>query len=95
MNRVEKLKQIKIRRRRAVVVTVLLFSLIITGIGITDYSFNSLMKNQRRIEVISFKNLKDSSLEISVMNESITLNTKFIEKDLKSIKDRILRLFNF
>jgi cell division septal protein FtsQ len=95
MNRVEKLKQIKTHRRRAVLLTVFLFSLILTGIAITDYSFNSLMKNQRRIEVISFRNTDNSCLEISVMNEKITINTKYIEKDLNNIKDRILRLLNF
>ncbi len=95
MNRVQRLKEIKARRRRLTGFTVLLFSLIFIGIGITDYSFNSLMENEKRIKIISFKNCGNSRLEISFMNKSIYMNTRFIERDLHNLKAKMLKIIEF
>lgn len=94
MSRVERLKEKKSYRRKYVGLAVLFFSVVFAGICAADYSVNSLMTNQKCIKIISFRNYAESSFEISIMDKKVHFNTKYIEKDIKNIKNKISGLMN-
>ena len=92
MNRVQRLKETKSNKRRFVGLAILFFSVILVGVSVVDYSFNSLMKNEKRLEIISYKSHSDSLLEVSIMNKKIYMNTKYIEKDFQKLKSKFSKI---
>jgi uncharacterized membrane protein YcjF (UPF0283 family) len=86
MNRVEKFKELRMRKRRSFLCIVLFVFIILTGFATVDYSLNSIMNNEKKIRMISFTRLNDSSINIGIMNLNIKLDLKLIDKSCNKLK---------
>jgi hypothetical protein len=77
MSRVERYKSIKLYKKRCRR-TILLFLLFTAaGILIADYSINSLMVDDHRVNIISINTL-DSQLELCFMNMKFYTDAEFL-----------------
>lgn len=94
MKRVERFKEIRIKQRRIVISLFLFFFMIISGICISDYSVNSLMKNENRIGLVTLEK-KDASLYLlNILNIEIYINTRYVEEDFKKVKSVVAAMLN-
>ena len=90
MSRVERFREARKYRRKIFSSIFLFFLLLITGICIVDYTTNSLLKNENCINIFSIQS-GDSYIEIAFMNNRFRLDTTYIEKDRKKIREFLLR----
>jgi len=86
MNRVEKFKELRMRRRRSFLCIVLFVFIILAGFTTVDYSLNSIMNNEKRISVISFKRINDSCISIGIMNMNMKIDLGIVNKSCDKIK---------
>ncbi|HEY9059479.1 MAG TPA: hypothetical protein VIO64_03095 [Pseudobacteroides sp.] len=86
MNRVEKFKELRMRRRRSFLCVVLFVFIILGGFATVDYSLNSIMNNEKKIRMISFTRLKDSCINIAIMNMNMKIDLKIFDKSLNKLK---------
>jgi ABC-type antimicrobial peptide transport system permease subunit len=93
MSRVEKFKQIRQLRKKYVLSFLLFFLLITGGLCITDYFVNNLMQDKKCIEIISFKNIKDSQIEISFMNQKVYINMTYVKRDYQRLKNAVENVY--
>lgn len=61
---------------------------VIIGTCITDYSFNYIMKNEQKLELLTFHSLDDNMLEIDILNKKLILNTKYLTRDYNRLKNK-------
>jgi hypothetical protein len=92
MSRVEKYKQQRNLRHKYMLSILLFFSLLTAGICTADYSINSLLGDESRVNVIELKN-NGTYLEFAVMNQKLYINTKYINRDLDKLKQGVSKLF--
>jgi hypothetical protein len=92
LSRVERFREIRKFKRKLVFTFMLSFFLLLTGTSVADYSINNLMKNEKRLGIVSFTH-RDDYLEISIMSYAIHINTTYIKKDYKNIKDFLANFF--
>lgn len=90
MNRLEKFREARRYRRKIFSSFFLFFLLLFTGICIVDYTVNSLINGESRINIVSVES-KESRVEITLMNKKLRLDTKYIKKDMKKIRDFFIR----
>lgn len=90
MNRLEKFRESRRYRRKIFSSFFLFFSLLLTGICLVDYSVNSLMNGESRINIVLVQS-EESKVEITLMNKKFRLDTKYIKKDMKKIRDFFVR----
>ena len=86
MNRVEKFKELRMRRRRSFLCIVLFVFIILAGFATVDYSLNSIMNNEKRIRMISFKRVNDSCISIGIMNMNMKIDLGIVNKSCDKIK---------
>ncbi|MCX8130998.1 MAG: hypothetical protein N3I35_12980 [Clostridia bacterium] len=89
MNRVERFKVERKFRLKCTLLIVLFLILILTGICVSDYSINTLMKNEKKISLITVKQEGSFNMSVSIMNIAIHLDTSYFSKDLKKIKEKL------
>lgn len=87
MSRVDRFRQYRYIRRKIAASFILFVLLMITGIFVADYSVNSILRNEKKINIVSIKAVKGNFIEISLMNQRIYINTRYINRDLKRIKE--------
>ncbi|KNY28098.1 hypothetical protein [Pseudobacteroides cellulosolvens] len=86
MNRVEKFKELRMRRRRLVLCIVLFVFIILAGFATVDYSLNSIMNNDKRIKMISFTRTNRSCINIGIMNINMNIDLRIINKSCEKLK---------
>lgn len=92
MGRVEQFRTARKTRWRYIGSFVLFFTLLTVGICTADYSVNSIAKNEKRVELITFKGLDKSFYEINLANKKFYVNTEYIQRDYQRFKNRVLGL---
>lgn len=91
MSRLEKYREIRITRKRYLLSVIIFLMLIIPGLCIVDYSVNSIMKGENRIDVLAIKNIKSQYIEITLMNRKHYINTVYLRRDYERFKKIILK----
>ena len=86
MNRLERFRQERIRKRKYTLVLLLCLALLVLGIGTADYAVNSIMKNDNSIGIISVRRT-ESYIEFSFLNRKLYLNTSYIKEDLRNLRE--------
>ncbi len=86
MNRVEKFKELRMRRRRSFLCIVLFVFIILAGFATVDYSLNSIMNNDKRIRMISFTRINNSCINIGIMNINMNIDLGIINKSCDKLK---------
>lgn len=94
MRRYEKYKSERQYKRNIILSLVVFFILIAAGVGIADFSVNSILKDENSIGVIQWNNLKNNYTELEIMNKKIYINTLYIKNDYYKFKSRIKRMIH-
>jgi len=94
VNRVERFRQYRHSKRKIIFIFLLFILLISTGLLVADYSVNSIMLNERKIEIISLVKLDDSYMELSLMKNKLYINTRYISRDCERLKDTLKNLIH-
>ena len=92
LNRVERFKQRRILIKGYITAAALSLFFLITGILAVDRATNQLVSGRQGIALAAFDS-KESSLEITLMNQKIYLNTQYINRDMEHLRDKLSHLF--
>ncbi|MCX7842677.1 MAG: hypothetical protein N2489_06345 [Clostridia bacterium] len=93
MGRLEKFKQERRNRRIVGLSLLLFFILVISGILVADYSVNTLMRNEKHINIVSFERVGESLIHIKFMDAGIYINTTYIRRDYQRLRDALKGFF--
>ncbi len=91
-SRVERFRQKRIIRKRTVTAILLFFFLLTGGMLVVDYGTNHLVEGNEGGAIAVVKS-SDDSIEIKIMNRSVFLNKKYINRDLKYLKEKLDEIF--
>jgi hypothetical protein len=86
MGRVEKFKEIRLLRRKYIFSFLLIVVVFVAGICFTDYSINSLMKNENRLSIVTYSLKNNSNIEISILNNKFYFDISYLKRDLGKLK---------
>lgn len=89
MNRVERYREIRKRRRKFSCTILLCFLITAFGIFMVDYSINQSLTNEGELKVVYFNSSDDGLLELNMMNKKVTLNMYYLRRDLENLYNRI------
>lgn len=92
MGRLEKFREKRIRRNMLLSAVALFFLILLAGLAAVDYSTNFLMNGSRGIAFTSLSKKQDS-IEIVLMNNKIHINTRYISRDMETLKNKLRDLF--
>jgi hypothetical protein len=95
MNRVEKFKEARKFRIKCISIFVFSFLMAITGVCISDYSVNALMKNQKTIQLVEVKSIDKTKVHVSILNLGVDMDTSHFMKDFKGIREKFRGIFGF
>jgi hypothetical protein len=95
MGRLESFKQIRVTRRRYILSAFIFIMLMIPGICISDYSVNSILMNEKRIEIVGIKNVNNTYLELNLLKKKYYINIKYLQRDYEKVKNRIFEMINY
>lgn len=89
MNRVEEYKLLRVYKRKCVMVLLLFLIITFTGVLVSDYCINSIVKNENKIEVLELKNEDNTTIKLNVLNNVIILHFSGVLKDFDSLKRKL------
>lgn len=93
MNRVERFRQRRILIKGYITAAVLSVFFLTAGILAVDRATNLLVSGNQGAALAGVYN-NSSSLEIVVMNQKIYLNTRYINRDIERLKEKLRLLFH-
>lgn len=79
-------------RRKYVLTVFLCCALLVSGLCVVDYSTNVLVYNTNSIDILSVQSHKNS-LELSLFNKKLYINTSYIGTDLERLSEYFRKLF--
>ncbi|MCX7921938.1 MAG: hypothetical protein N3B21_08005 [Clostridia bacterium] len=89
MSRVEKFRQARLVRIKCILLFMLFFLIAVAGLCVSDYSINSVMKNEKAVKLITFRNISNAYLEVNFLSKKTYINIKYIIRDYQKIKNKI------
>lgn len=81
MSRVERFKQARRAKKRYAITFVAFIIFMLGGICAADYSINSLMRNDNRIEVVRVEKSEDSRMTIHYLNREFQMDFRYVKRD--------------
>lgn len=93
MNRVERFRQRRILIKGYITAALLSLFFLTTGILAVDRATNRLVSGGQGVALAAFKS-NGSSLEITLMNRKIYLNTQYINSDMEHLREKLSQLFH-
>ena len=66
--------------------------ILVMGLLAVDCTTNDLMNGNRSVAFATVNN-KEDFVEISLMNRRVYINTRFINRDMRNLRDRLRDLF--
>lgn len=94
MGRLERFREARIQRKRYILSAVLIAVLFLSGVCIADYSVNSLLKNEKRIDILTMQKINNYYFEINFLNQKLFINTTYIKRDFENFKGLVKQLFH-
>lgn len=92
MNRVERFRQRRILIKKYITAAAVCLFLLTAGILAVDRATNQLVSGGQGIALAAFDN-SASSLKITLMNSKIYLNTRYINRDIERLREKLSGLF--
>ena len=89
MSRVEEFKLLRAYKRKCVMVLLLFLIITFTGVLVSDYCINSIVKNENKVEVLELKNEDNTTIKMNVLNNVIVLHLSGVLKDFDSLKKKL------
>jgi len=93
LNRVERFRQRRILIKGYITAALLSLFFLTTGILAVDRATNRLVSGGQGVALAAFKS-NGSSLEITLMNRKIYLNTQYINSDMEHLREKLSQLFH-
>lgn len=92
MSRLERFRELRKNRRRLFFLFFSSFLLLGIGICVVDYTTNFLIKNEKRLNIVTFHS-EDTQVEIRVMNKPLRFDTRYLVNDIEYIRKRMKDIF--
>ncbi len=92
MNRVERFRHRRFLIKGYITAALLSLFFLTTGILAVDRATNQLVSGRQGIALAAFES-SESSLEITFMNRKIYLNTRYINRDMEHLREKLSQLF--
>jgi hypothetical protein len=90
MNRVEEFKILRKHKRKCIFILIFFLTIIITGILVSDFSINGIIKNENKVELLKFENGKDTTIKLNVLNKVFDLHYGGVVNDFDEIKSKVI-----
>lgn len=87
MNRVQRFKEIRRFRTKLFLTILLIFSILLVGIGVVDYSISSLLNGEKGFGIFSVVHYEKEYCKISFFDKELYINTKYLERDYNRLAD--------
>jgi hypothetical protein len=85
LKRLDIYRQKRIRRRKCFAAVTLTIILLTGGIIVVDRAVNGLVAGYEGSALLSFE-CRSSSIEITLMNRTFSINTEYLNRDIERIK---------
>lgn len=92
MNRHDRFKTERVMRRKLSLTLFFCCVMLVTGMCVVDYSNNILIMNKAEFGIVAVHNYK-TYLEVSILNEKLYFNTKYISRDIEQLTKLLDRKF--
>ena len=92
LNRVERFRHRRVLIKGYITAALLSLFFLTTGILTVDRATNLLVSGCQGVALAGVDS-SSSSLEITVMNQKIYLNTQYINRDIERLREKLRRLF--
>jgi hypothetical protein len=89
MSRVEDFKHARVHRRKCVLILLFFLVITFTGIFVSDYCINSIVKDEKKVEVLQLESDQDRTIKFNIMNKEIKLNCSKVVNDFEYLKRKI------
>jgi hypothetical protein len=90
MNRVEEFKILRMHKRKCALILLLFILITFTGILVTDYCLNGIVKNEKKVEVLQVENKNDNIIKLDILNKEINLKCSGVINDFVNLKEKLL-----
>ncbi len=91
-SRLERFRRKRITKKRTIAAILLFFFLLFFGIMTADFGVNNLIDGNIGDAIVAVNNY-DDSVEIRLMNRSIILNKQYINRDIRTLREKLSELF--
>lgn len=85
MNRVQRFREIRHFKIKLILVISFFLLTLFAGIGAVDYSMSSLLRGEEGLGIFSMGPYGEDYYKVSIFNNSIYINTKYISRDYKKL----------
>ena len=89
MKRVDEYKLIRIHKRKCVFVMLFFLLITLTGIIVSDYCINSIMKDEKKIGIFHLENGTGMNIKLVILNRVINLHYDRIYNDYEYLKRKV------
>lgn len=89
MARKIRFRQQRLYEFKIIIVFVLFTAVIFFGLLAIDLNKNYVIYGEPRIELLQIKKLDSDVYEVNILNSNITLNLKYIKRDINNLKNLI------
>ncbi len=90
MARKARLRKERLYTIRLYIVGLLFMLVLISGLAAVDFSKNYVLYGQSSMEIIKIDRLDKDIYSLSILNDRINLNLKYLKRDLNRLKNTLL-----
>jgi hypothetical protein len=90
MNRVEEFKILRNHKRKCIFILLFFLIIIITGILVSDFCINSIIKNEKKVDILKMESGKDTIIRFNVLNKVFDLHYGGVVNDFDEIKSKVI-----
>jgi hypothetical protein len=90
MNRVEEFKILRNHKRKCIFILLFFLIIIITGILVSDFCINSIIENEKKIDILKMESGKDTIIRFNVLNKVFDLHYGGVVNDFDEIKSKVI-----
>lgn len=90
MNRVEEFKILRNHKRKCIFILLFFLVITITGILVSDFCINSIIKNEKKVEILKLENGKDTTIKLNVLNKVFDLQYGGVVNDFDKLKNKLM-----
>jgi hypothetical protein len=90
MNRVEEFKILRNHKRKCIFILLFFLIIIITGILVSDFCINSIIKNEKKVDILKMESGKDTIIRFNVLNKVFDLQYGGVVNDFDEIKSKLI-----
>jgi hypothetical protein len=90
MNRVEEFKILRNHKRKCIFILLFFLTITITGILVSDFCINSIIKNEKKVDILKMESGIDTTIRLNVLNKEFDLQYGGVVNDFNEIKSKLI-----